>query len=385
MTPIKAIRLAGALSLLSITSCRHAPTAEAKSPTATPVSNEPLRPEALMDQAAADAMLANLEKSEATLRGPAPEPVFERLEKDHHRLNAVLAWFKVHDHPKGLRAVSLLPSYWTMSGHIPEGRAWVETFLAFPENEGTSIPRAKALVALGYLAFRQGDTAAAKPALDEALAEANALGDKVTAADALVGLGRVALREENLDRVYQVAQQAKKLYTEAGDRNQLSLPTHLMAEATRMRGRYPEAAKLYRESLQLATEQGNRKVIAVENSNLAAVAIHDRNWEEANRFNRESLRVCWEIKNSYLLPYEFMVAGEIAAGRGDYSRAAKLLGAADSLFKSTGAAIDPADKNGFDAALADTKKNHDPKKFDADWAEGSALPVEKAVALALEK
>ena len=92
MRPIKAIRLAGALSLLSITGCRHAPTAEAKSPTATAVSNEPLRLEALMDQAAADAMLANLEKSEATLRGPAPEPVFERLEKDHHRLNAVLAW-----------------------------------------------------------------------------------------------------------------------------------------------------------------------------------------------------------------------------------------------------------------------------------------------------
>ena len=33
----------------------------------------------------------------------------------------------------------------------------------------------------------------------------------------------------------------------------------------------------------------------------------------------------------------------------------------------------------------DTKKNHDPKKFDGDWAEGSAFPVEKAVALALEK
>ena len=76
--------------MLSITGCRHAPTAEAKSPTATPVSNEPLRPEALMDQAAADAMLANLEKSEATLRGPAPEPVFERLEKDHGRPSALL-------------------------------------------------------------------------------------------------------------------------------------------------------------------------------------------------------------------------------------------------------------------------------------------------------
>src|SRR5207253_11358061 len=110
------------------------PAQETKPPAAESVSNEPLHPKAIMDQAAADAMLANLEKSEATLRGPAPEPVFERLEKDHHRLNAVLACFKVHEHPKGLRAVSLLPSYWTMSGHIPEGRAWVETFLAFPEN-----------------------------------------------------------------------------------------------------------------------------------------------------------------------------------------------------------------------------------------------------------
>ena len=77
--------------MLSIPGCRHAQTVEAKPPNATPVSNEPLRTEALVDQAAADAMLANLEKSEATLRGPAPEPILERLEKDHQRLNAVLA------------------------------------------------------------------------------------------------------------------------------------------------------------------------------------------------------------------------------------------------------------------------------------------------------
>ncbi len=74
-------------------------------------------------------------------------------------------------------------------GYLREGRAWLERLLAPAGAARADAGRARALNAVGFLAFLQGDYDAAQPLLEESLAIRRALDDRQGIAESLNNLG----------------------------------------------------------------------------------------------------------------------------------------------------------------------------------------------------
>jgi hypothetical protein len=70
---------------------------------------------------------------------------------------------------------------------------------------------------------------------------------------------------------------------------------------------------------------------------------------------------------------------------GKVEHAVKLSSAVNALLRSTGAAIPLADESEYNQMLAAAEAKLPKPSFAAEWAEGQALGLEQAIALAMEQ
>src|SRR5262249_8926176 len=130
--------------------------------------------------------LALAEEAEPQLKGAEQANWLRRLEMEHDKLRAALAWREAEGQGKEgrLRLGGALYPFWDMRGNYNEGRAYLRRALE-REEAPVTVARAKALNGAGYLANRQGDYASARAFSEESLAIQRALGDKAGIANSL--------------------------------------------------------------------------------------------------------------------------------------------------------------------------------------------------------
>jgi hypothetical protein len=78
------------------------------------------------------------------------------------------------------------------------------------------------------------------------------------------------------------------------------------------------------------------------------------------------------------------LGGPVAA-KGLPELAARLFGASESILQDLGASLQPADKIEIDRYRDDVRAQLDESTFEKAWAEGRAMSLEDAVALALDE
>jgi tetratricopeptide (TPR) repeat protein len=334
-----------------------------------------------MDGESARRQLELAKEAEPGLSGPDQATWLQRLDDTHDEREQAFGWFLENDPQKGLEMAAALLGYWNTRALYQEGQRWSDALLATAP-ERTSA-RAKALYGAGVMAFRQGDTQRTRALTEESLSIAREQGDLQTVVLGLAGLGRVGLREGDYARVKELSREGREIADRQGDRSMRRMPLHLMSEATRMDGDYPGARTLYQESLALNRELGNESTIRVELSNLAAVELHQGDLDAAQRYAEEAVRMCDAAGDAYVLPYALAGLGGIAASRADWDRAAVLLGAVESLFEASGAAMDPADVPAYEAAVAATRGALSEEAFSSAWQRGRSLDREGVVQTAL--
>jgi hypothetical protein len=83
------------------------------------------------------------------------------------------------------------------------------------------------------------------------------------------------------------------------------------------------------------------------------------------------------------MPYGLTDLGGLAAARGDFERAARLLAAGEVAFEATGAVMDPGPVADFRHDLAATREALGEAAFERAWQEGRSMDLERAVAFAL--
>jgi predicted ATPase/DNA-binding CsgD family transcriptional regulator len=318
------------------------------------------------------------------LIGPRQADWLNRLEADHDNLRAALDWLAHSAAPEAfLRLARSLAIFWLFRGPYEEGRAWLEQALV---RDGNSSPllRRDALYGLGLLAVAQGDVARAESCFDESLAVGQAHGDPAGIAFGWIGLGVVAMQrgqfsqaathlEEALararwldDRVLAsfsaglalmylgalaYAQDALPLATsrfEAAlleqraidDRWGMSVSLVRLGYAARDRGETARAVALFTEGLALVAELGDRRIIALALDGVAGLAI------------------AW----------------------GQPERAARLFGAAAALREASGLPVDPAHRAAHSRDVVAARAALGEDAFAAGWATGAALPLPMAVA-----
>ena len=137
--------------------------------------------------------VALAEKAEPLLTSEGAWP--DRLAPDHDNFRVALRWSIDNGaFDLGMRMGAALWRFWYFKGHLAEGRRGLAELLA--RTAGTETPeRAKALIAIGSVAYWQNDFSATRSFYEEGLEIVRALGDEPGIAEALYNLGFVELIE----------------------------------------------------------------------------------------------------------------------------------------------------------------------------------------------
>ncbi|MEX1207826.1 MAG: tetratricopeptide repeat protein, partial [Acidimicrobiia bacterium] len=146
----------------------------------------------------------------------------EALDADHDNLRSATArCVAAGDADGAFRFAWSMWRYWQIRGHLHEARRRVDEILAMPGGEPRR--RAKAIEALGGIAWWQGDADACTASYDEALRLQRGLGDDREIANALYNAGLMeAFFRRETDRALEMLEEAMAIYTRLGDEGGLA-------------------------------------------------------------------------------------------------------------------------------------------------------------------
>ena len=307
-----------------------------------------------------------------------------RLRCEHDNLRAALAWsLEGADVVLGSQIVGTLQEFWYLEGFIVEGLWWTEHALVFSEDVPLRI-RAKVNIAAGHLAFAQGDYDAGKGYHRQALALSQESGDDVGRAWALIFLAsNMGAFPDEVEAGIRLCQDGLALFRDLDDMPGITRALNVLGELWRLVGDYERAKDAYEECRVLSLQRGDKQRVATSMSNLSYVAMHQGDYLRAAALLREGLAITVELNYKHTFGLGLaMLAGPVGAS-GQPERAARLFGASESILQNLGASLQPADKIEIDRNLDDVRAQLDEKTFDQAWAEGRAMSLEDAVALAL--
>ncbi|WP_371501411.1 regulator [Kitasatospora sp. NBC_00374] len=151
--------------------------------------------------------------------GPRQAETAERTRLAHPNLRAALEFSLAEPGEEQLALVlaGTLWFYWVGSGHLGEGRHWLDRALALAPDPTEA--RAKALWVTGYMATLQGDLARARPVLEECRRQALATGDDRALAYAVHRQGCAALIGDDPGRAAELFEEALWHYNRIGELN----------------------------------------------------------------------------------------------------------------------------------------------------------------------
>ena len=343
------------------------------------------------------------EAAMAELRGAHHNAVLARLMAAQENLRAALSWALERQEGETALwlALALLDS-WMASGQRAEARQWLEAALAATEHAQAAVPdaaparelRAKALSEIGLLASLQGDFGAARLRVEEALALRRTLADKMRIARSLELLASIANDQGDYATSRARYAEAVALTRELGNPAELAVMLNNVGWQAYVAGDDARALVLLEESLALLRHAGDTTWrLAVTLVSLGPVLIVHADYARAGALLREGLRLAqhqrtrshlmWGLEGlAWLAAPEGMTRGQPVAGA---ERAARLFGAAAAWRETAFELLTPAERSVQEHHVAIAQVHLDEAAWQAAWAEGRAMPLEQAVAYALEE
>jgi non-specific serine/threonine protein kinase len=319
----------------------------------------------------------------------------ERLEQERDNLRAALR-LAAHGAKggdpeaarRGLRLAVALADFWSSRGPVAEGREWLTVLLAASGYQTDAALRADALVAASDLSAAQGappdDLAAARAWCAEALAIYRRKGDPGGIARALFTLGGLAGARDELDAARALLEESLEPARAAGDAHGAGVALLQLAAVARLQGRYAEARALSARGLALWREAGDRWHVADSQCQLGLLACAEGAPSRARAPLREATALRRELLDQHGLAESLDAHAAVAAARAEPQRALRLAGAAGALRDTLGGSPWPGVRRELAAWLRPARRALGAEAAAAAWAEGQAMPLEQAVADALE-
>ena len=310
----------------------------------------------------------------------------DRFEDELDNFRLALGWADQTGDPSahGLRlAIAGRRIFWTLRGYLREGRGWLDRLL--PHAPLRSRIRAATLEAIGYLALREGDYAAAAAPYDEGLAIYRELADKQGIADMLRYRGVVPQYLGDYVTARSMLEEGLAAARDFGSPTYIQQALRNLGDLHRERGDYPAAAASYEESLALARAAQSNHEIAYCLRGLGHLARAQGHYARAEEHLRESLVYLKPLRDRRCTPLSLEGLACITVGAGWAERAARLLGASQALQARTETPSPPSALADYERTVADARKALGTERFEALWADGATMDLEEAVELALSE
>jgi tetratricopeptide (TPR) repeat protein len=374
-----------------------------------------------------DYFLALAEAANEKLEGSEQAEWLKRLDQEHDNLRESLDECRADREggEAGLRLAAAVQRFWQIRGYFAEAEVRSRAALEHPGAQERTRTRAQALTGAGALAHMQAHYETARIRLDEAISIWRALDDRPGPARCLVTLGNVAVRQGNYERGLQLYADALEQSRRAGSRPLEANGLNSLGIVAQEQGEYVLARVRYEAALAISRELGDRIGEATALGNLGIVAKAQGEWERARACYEESLAIRRALGERRGTVVALINLGELACEQGDFNtalsllreglqhcrdfgdwrdaaaglqelgelfeavgnlrRAAQLQGAAASLRDSLAAPLAPSERPALDRHLRALQAALGEEAFDAAWEEGRAMPLEQAIAFALEE
>ncbi|MCA1552996.1 MAG: tetratricopeptide repeat protein [Chloroflexi bacterium] len=232
----------------------------------------------------------------------------------------------------------------------------------------------------------ENDFTRAHQTAEESLRLFRVMGDGHFAAKQFRQVGELLWNQGNVAAARARLEESLAYFREAKDRKAVMITLNTLGEMLRFEGNDHEAKRCYTEAIGLGQEMGFEPTVPM--SNLVWVHLHFGEYEQAKALLRETLASDQAARDKDVMCYGLEVFAALAAAQRQPVRAAQLFGASEQLGESLGIAHNklygPADAKEHERNVAIARAQLDEATFNAAWAEGHALTLEQAMALALE-
>ncbi len=288
--------------------------------------------EAVM-QAHAAYFLNLVETAEPELEGPHPALWWERLEREHNNIRAVMQWFlESEEEGMALRLGCALWWFWNSRGPASEGRSFLERALMRSEGVAGAL-RAKALYVVGNFAARMGDFDQAKACCMESMALYQQSGDRKKVGHVYGHLGFIACLNSELGAARDYFEESVAIAREVDDTMGIGWQLWWLAYVSFYQGQYLKGLTLAEESLVSFQKAENAGAIAQTLWLLALMHFYFQgNVVKAQTMAEECLALAREMNDSGYVIDALDLLGQIALHQGKIALAYSLCGEIQALW-----------------------------------------------------
>lgn len=359
----------------------------------------------------------------AQVRGDHAVSALQRLDEEQADVRAALEWSLQHDSGAALRLVAALACYWLVRGHLLEAQNACARALA-ADRDSSLEARAAALCAAGHVSCAIGRFDEALNSLDEAGALGRTLSDGVTCAEALDGLAWVAFEQGRYEAAQRLNEESLAIWNHSGADHgcvgtaaqvlhnlgilafergefpearawfQKSLaasekvgpidrvaPLYGLGKVARAEGRLELATQMFTKSAAEAERVGFPRWVAFSRLFLASIALRQGELELSDSHLRDAMALSARLGDKICLAWCLDTLSGIAASRAEFRRAARLLGAAESLRESIGAPVQPSEREEYDAMVARIAAGLTKEEFVREQSKGRHLSLAQVLDL----
>jgi predicted ATPase/DNA-binding SARP family transcriptional activator/DNA-binding CsgD family transcriptional regulator len=366
------------------------------------------------------------EEAEQKFFGPEHATWLDRLEVEHDNMRGALSWtLRGEDPSLGLRLATAIWKFWATRGYFDEAARWLQEALAKDRTDVQPAVRAGVLLGLGCILRRQsdferaranleealglyeeledrgrvakaleelawvesyrGDHERATPIFEQSLAVARESGNRMVVPLTLLGLAQTALERGDHKRAVRLLEEALVLFREQRNVEGVSVVLGAMGYAELVLGNHERATALYQEALALGREVGNKRYIAIDLSYLGIVATLRGDPNRAKALLKEALMIDLELLQWEGVAEDLEGLAEAAGALGGDVRAARLWGTAGALREAIGIPWGSTERLLHEPQLIAAQSRIDEALWEAGFAEGRAMGLEKAVEYALSE
>jgi non-specific serine/threonine protein kinase len=309
----------------------------------------------------------------------------DHLEREHDNVRAALRWaLEGGDLLVGLRLAAALRRFWWRRGYLSEGRRWLVDLLARADQDPTvraASEWATALGAAGYLAWAQGDYAAALIYHRRALERWQELEEPHGLAASRGFLGTTLSWMGDLPEARVQLEQALAGWRRLGHAVGTGHALFQLGLVALFEQRYNDADDLLRQVLALHQEACSLIDTAYDLVMIGYAAVQRGQLAEARRCLGEARDLLADPDDRWIFPFLLECAGTLAAAEGDAVRALRLVGVAAALRDRTGVPLPPAYRACFEPWFLLARQGLPAAEAEAATRSGRALAPGQSIGL----
>ena len=285
-----------------------------------------------------------------------------------------------------------------MKGDTAAARMLTEEALILFRQMGDKERIAWSLSTLGTMDSQEGKHQTAHTRFEESLAVHRELGDRRgTAASLLLLAQDLYVSGGDQHTVLSLTEEGLALYKQLGDKDGIARSYQLSGQLALSQGDTVAARTLLEESIKLYKETGHRLGLAESIARLARVAAAEKQYDTVDVLYKESLAIASELKHTWLIAHclEGLAASAVASprattmpapagsgsaqGKGQFVRAAQLLGTAEYLRQTINVPIPPIDTPAHQHLVVTIRRELGENIFAVAWARGRTMTPEQVI------